>query len=140
MERALSEAAGRPSTQQREPNFALPMKKGKSDADCSVVAKDCRKQKLQKSVGVGWRAFFGYTDSKKEIRARILIVTLQSHSVPHSVMGVLSLVIPTLHINLSRGLRFIECKSVFHNFIYSCIKATPVSLSFHAKESNKQYE
>ena len=51
--------------------------------------------------------------------------------------GVLSLVIPTLHINLSRGLRFIECKSVFHNFIYSCIKATPVSLSFHVKESNK---
>jgi hypothetical protein len=43
-----------------EPIFSVQMKKRDSTKDCSVVAKDCRKQKLQKWVGVGWRAFFGY--------------------------------------------------------------------------------
>ena len=46
-----------------EPIFAVPMKKWNSTKDCSVVAKESRKQKLQKWVGVAWRAFFGYTDS-----------------------------------------------------------------------------
>ncbi|MBK9636582.1 MAG: hypothetical protein IPO63_01705 [Bacteroidetes bacterium] len=40
IEGSLFESVGRPSTQQREPNFALPIEKGKSDADCSVVAND----------------------------------------------------------------------------------------------------
>jgi hypothetical protein len=43
-----------------EPIFAVPMKKWNSTKDCSVVAKESRKQKLQKWVGVAWRAFFGY--------------------------------------------------------------------------------
>jgi hypothetical protein len=36
------------------------MKKGNSTKDRLVVAEVNRKQKLQKWVGVAWRAFFGY--------------------------------------------------------------------------------
>ena len=78
---------------------------------------------------------------------RILIVIRRSHTaLPCSDFccmgfslcnGVLSLVIPTLHIKLSNVLRFIECKSAFHKSIHCCMVIIVVSLSFHVKESNK---
>ena len=81
----------------------------------------------------------------KQNQWTFLDFTLHSHTVSPPIAigaekGVLSLVIPTLHINLLKSLRFIECKSVFHNFIHSYIKTPHVSLSFHVKESNKLNE
>jgi hypothetical protein len=64
---------------------------------------------------------------KKEIAQKIvqwLRKNIESRNRKNGLVlgGVLSLVIPTLHIKLAKGLKFIECKSAFHNSIYRNIK------------------